>query len=64
MGSTIDSQPLSFPCQRCGQTMTHSIARLKQDPDLVCPNCGQITPVDAKQLGEAISNTANAGLAR
>lgn len=64
MESPIDRQCVSFPCQRCGQAITDSIARLQQDPDLVCPTCGAITPIDAKQLGAAISDAANAGLAR
>lgn len=43
---------LSIPCT-CGQEISETVARLEQNPTLICPKCGTHIKVNGNQLREA-----------
>lgn len=52
----IDSQPITFACPGCQKKITEKIGRLKHDPKLTCPGCGQSLLIEAKELRRGIES--------
>lgn len=50
----LDSQPITFPCPGCKKKITEKIGRLKRDPKITCPGCGQGILIDGKELRRGI----------
>ncbi|KVE50394.1 hypothetical protein WI94_26335 [Burkholderia vietnamiensis] len=48
----FDGQSIDIDCAKCGHQISETIGRLKTDPDLVCPACGQVNTVQAESLRE------------
>ena len=73
MPGFLDVHVLMVPCQKCSHKTMQNIAWLKTGPDLTCPKCGEVTPIDATDfrrkiekaeqtfadLGNKISKTIN-----
>jgi rRNA maturation endonuclease Nob1 len=57
MASLLDKNvKLSIPCQGCGKAIEETIARLEQNPTLVCPSCGTSIKIKADDLKRAMAN--------
>jgi transposase-like protein len=41
MAHLVDEMTAPIKCPKCGHETEQSIARLKNDPEIICPSCGQ-----------------------
>lgn len=47
MAGLSDDLGLPLPCPKCGNEVEVSLTRLKDEPQLVCPACGETFNVDS-----------------
>lgn len=57
MNINFDGHQLDIPCPSCGEKFHETIGRLKNDPKLTCPACGQNVSINAKELRDGIAAT-------
>lgn len=53
MKTAIDSQEVRINCPHCRKELKQSIGRLKMNPKVRCPACGQDIQIKADQLRRA-----------
>ncbi len=49
----IDDMSADFDCLHCGHKLEETIARLKSQPRVTCPQCGKITEVELGGVDES-----------
>lgn len=51
----IDAHALDIPCPGCGEKLHETIGRLKGNPKLTCPHCGERFAVNADQFRRGLA---------
>lgn len=60
MISNLDGQSIDLPCPHCQRKLSQTIGKIKTNPTLRCPNCGQTFSVDANQFRTEIAKVEKA----
>ena len=53
----FDNAPITVECPKCGRRFNERLRRLKKDPDLTCPGCGNTITVHAGDLRRGLKGT-------
>ena len=49
---------IALACATCGRQLAATLARLEENPEVPCPNCGAVTRFDAKALTQGVEGMA------
>lgn len=49
----LDKMPIEFECQHCGKKLSETMGRLKKEPSVTCPNCGNVTEISIEGADKA-----------
>ncbi len=60
MKNILDSQSIELPCPHCAHKFSETVGKLKTNPALACPSCGQAFQVEAAQFASEIAKVEQA----
>jgi len=52
----LEKQPLELKCPACAKKFKKPLGRLKADPTIKCPGCGELVKIKAQRLRSALAS--------